>query len=241
MAPGDPVPASRAFGTAPLYAARTTTLTAVAHDGGTALDFDAWRSLAPRAKVDRFSTALSSDPRFQTDPGYGIDGGDDSFDMGAGDFSMSMWLQPTPATAFPRGSLTPEKVSPNVAQKGRANAVGGYWKVYLQMVRSNGTVVWSPVCVITGGDGRSAAVNKGAKATLLANGVGAVITCARVGGVLRMTVTPDGGPSRTTTKNTAGAIDVSNPEALSVGHKPGTTNAADVYDGLLAHLSISMG
>ncbi len=66
------------------------------------------------------------------------------------------------------------------------------------------------------------------------------VTCSRTAGVLRLAVTPDGGATRTIGRN-ASTIDVSNAEALSVAHKPGTRNAADVYDGLLDDLAVSMG
>jgi len=241
VAPGDPVPPSQAFlGDVPLYAATTTTLRAVAHGDGTALDFAAWRSLPAKAKVNKFASELSSDESFQTDPYWGVDGGDDSFDPGTGDFSVSVWLQPTPAPDFPRGGLSPDKVSPNVLQKGRANAPGGYWKVYLQMVKVGTTLQWAPVCVLKGGDGRSANVGKRAQVLPIDNGVGVTVTCARTAGILTLTVTPDGGDPQVRTRN-ASTIDVANNEALSVGHKPGATNASDVYDGLLADLSVSMG
>ena len=238
--PGSQVPGGTAFGTVPVYASSRTTLRTVARGADSALDVAAWRDIAPGGKVDRWATALSSDPGFESSRVFGSDGDASTFDMGAGDFSVSVWLRPTPAPQFPRGSLRPEKVSPNVVQKGRANAPGGFWKIYLQMVRSGGVEYWAPACVIKGGDGRSAKLGTGTSAIPLANGAGVTVTCSRNAGVLRLAVTPDGGATRTIGRN-ASTIDVSNAEALSVAHKPGTRNAADVYDGLLDDLAVSMG
>ena len=239
VAPGDAVPASQAFGSVPLYAASNTTLWAVAHDGGSALDVDAWRYLAPGQQVDMTSTMLSTDAGFESDRYGGSDHGSDAFDPGTGDFSVSLWLEPTSASLFPRGSIQPSKISPNVVQKGRANAAGGYWKLYLQMSKRGAAYVWQPICVLKGADKTIAKVNNGHKGFALTDGLGYTITCARVAGVLSVTATQDGGASHTA--SAPSGQQVANTEAVSVAHKPRSTDPTDMYDGLLDSLTISVG
>ncbi len=241
VAPGSPVPASESFGVVPLYAASNTDLRAVSYSGRTALDYDAWRDLAPGQTVDQTAAMLSTDSGFESDRYGGSDHGSSMFDPGTGDFAVSLWVKPTPASQFPLGSTTYSKVSPNVVQKGRSNAAGGYWKVYLKMAKIGGALVWTPACVIKGGNGVKAKANTGRHAVPMTDGVGYTLTCARVGGDMTMTMTPDGGTPIVVGGTTGATMSVSNSEAVSVGHKPKTTDPTDVYDGLLGSLTISMG
>ncbi len=237
--PGATVPASQAFGSVPLYAASNTTLTAAAHDGGSALDVSAWRDLRAGQPVDPTSTMLSTDPGFESERYGGSDLGSDAFDPGTGDFAVSLWVDPTSAERFPRGSTKPSAISPNVVQKGRATAAGGYWKLYLQMSQRGAAYVWQPVCVLKGGDGSIAKANSGHNAFALTDGLGYTLTCSRTNGVLTVSATSDGGV--TDSASVAARMRVANSEAVSVAHKPRTTDPTDVYDGLLDSLTISMG
>jgi len=250
VAPDQAVPADESFGSIPLYAAGNTTLRTVAHDGGvqpvgvddTALDYNTWRGLAPGQSVDSTAEMLSTDPGFETDRYGGSDGGSNTFDPGTGDFSVSVWVQPTPAAQFPLGSLKPNQVSPNIVQKGRATAAGGYWKLYLQLANQGGSLVWVPVCVLKGGNGQMAEANDpGRKGVPLTPGVGYTLTCSRTAGAMSLTIAPDGGNPVVVAGDTGATMSVSNSEAVSVGHKPKTTDPTDVYDGLLDSLTISAG
>ncbi len=243
VAPGAAVAPSQVFaGPVDLYAADTTTLTGVAHGGGSALDFNAWRNLSPGQSVDKVATMLSTDPGFASDRKGGSDSASTSFDPGTGDFTLSVWLLPTPASAFPRGSLKPSKISPNVVQNGRANATGGYWKLFLQMSdQGGGQLAWVPDCVFKGPDGTMARTNQGRSAVPMVDGVGYTLTCSRISGVLSLTMTPDGGTPLTLTSSDPATMSVDNAYAVSVGHKPGSTDPTDVYDGELDSLSISVG
>ncbi len=238
---GESVPSGQSFGSLPLYAAGNTTLRAVAHGGGSALDFRNWRDLSAGQKVDPTAAMLSSDPAWETSRQGGSDGGSDEFDPGTGSLAVSVWVKPTPAVDFPRGSLAPSKISPNLVQKGKANAAGGYWKMYLKMAKRSGELVWTPACVVKGGNGVLARVNTGRNAVALDPSLGYTLSCSRIGGVMSMTITPDGGTPVTVRGDTGATMSVSNAFPVSVGHKPRTTDPTDVYDGLLDSLSVSAG
>ncbi len=238
---GQAVPAGQSFGSVPLYAASNTTLRAVSHAGGTALDYDAWRDLSAGQKVDPTATMLSTDPNWESDRKGGSDNGSNEFDPGSGSLAVSVWIKPTPASQFPRGGLAPSKISPNLVQKGKANAAGGYWKMYLKMAKRSGAYVWTPACVIKGGNGVLARVNNGRHAVALDPSLGYTISCSRIAGIMSMTITPDGGTPLTVRGDTGATMSVSNDFPVSVGHKPRTTDPTDVYDGLLDSLSISAG
>ncbi|MEO7269250.1 MAG: hypothetical protein ABIW49_08610 [Knoellia sp.] len=98
----------------------------------------------------------------------------DDLRPGADDFSVSVWLTPTDAEAFPRGTKSAGSVSPNVVQKGLANTAGGFWKVGLQMVRTAQGLAWAPECVLRGRDGVTVVANRSVRASSV-GGAGAIV------------------------------------------------------------------
>lgn len=237
-----PVAPGTAFGAPALYAAGDRTdLAIVQSPRGSVLDVASWRGLRPGVGVARNATTLSTDPAFWMQKPWGSDGTSTTFDPGTDNFSVSVWLTPTNAQAFPRGTKSVGSVSPNVVQKGTANTAGGFWKVSLQMVRTAQGLAWAPECVLRGRDGVTVVANRSGNVLALPPATGARITCARVGNQLILTVVGDDGSVRSSSVGGAGAIVISNRAAVSVAHKPGTTSAHDVYDGLLADLVITRG
>lgn len=233
----------RSFGTVPLYAAGDrTSLSVVSVPPGQALDVVSWRGLRPGQAVSRTASMLSTDRDFwRTTKSWGSDGTSTTFDPGAGDFSVGVWVRPTDAAAFPRGSKGVGAVSPNIVQKGRSNAAGGFWKLSLQMVRTATGVAWAPECAVRGADGVNIAANRGGPVLTLVPGAGTRVTCSRVGDRLVLSLLEADGSERTASVGGAAGLVVSNKEAVSVAHKPGTTSALDVYDGLLSDLVVTTG
>lgn len=237
-----PVAPGTAFGNPALYAAGDrTTLTVVETARGPALDVVSWRGLRPGVAVARSASMLSTDPAFWMQKPWGSDMTSTTFDPGADDFAVSAWVRPTDAQSYPRGTKSVGSVSPNVVQKGRSNETGGYWKLGLQMVRVAEGVAWAPECVLRGRDGVVVAANRSGTVLSLTPGVGADVRCAREGDKLTLTVVGDDGSVRTSSVAGAGSLVISNKAAVSVAHKPGTTAAADVYDGLLTDVLITRG
>lgn len=236
------VPPGSSFGEPALYAAGDrTSLHIVQASRGRVLDALSWRGLRPGQSVPRSGTLLSTDPQAWVGKPWGSDGGSSTFDPGREDFSVSVWLRPTDAAAFPRGSKPVGSVSPNIVQKGRADVAGGYWKVGLQMVRTAEGLAWAPECVLKGGDGTTIVANRSGEVLTLTPGAGATVTCERTGDSLAISVAEDGGPLRTSVVRGAGGLVVSNKAAVSVGQKPGSTAARDAYDGQLADVIIARG
>lgn len=241
VAPGAVAPGT-AFGSPALYAAGDrTTLAVVETVRGPALDVASWRGLRPGVAVARSASMLSTDSAFWVQKPWGSDGTSTTFDPGADDFAVSAWLRPTDAQSYPRGTKSVGSVSPNVLQKGRSNETGGYWKLGLQMVRVPEGLAWAPECVLRGRDGVVVVVNRFGTVLTLTPGVGAEVRCARVGDLFTMTVVGDDGSVRASSVAGAGSLVVSNKAAVSVAHKPGTTSAGDVYDGLLTDIVITRG
>ncbi|MGL5816916.1 MAG: hypothetical protein ACRCYR_05100 [Phycicoccus sp.] len=237
-----PVAPGASFGSPALFASGDRpSLSVVATPRGRALDVRSWRGLRPGQPVQRSASMLSTDPGFWRARPWGSDHSGSTFDPGAGDFSVSVWLLPTDPAAFPRGSASVGSVSPNVVQKGRSTAAGGYWKLGLQLVHTSSGVAWAPECVLRGGTGDTVVVGRSSTQLLLTPGVGAVVTCARAGDRLGLTVTGDGRSGSSASVAGAARLDVDNAAAVSVASKPGTTDAGDAYDGLLTDLAINIG
>lgn len=238
--PGTPVSPGAVFGTPGLYATPATSLAFVARGAGASIDFATWRGLVPGAKASQDKAILSTDPNLGNGPNAGSDGGSDAFDPGVADFTFGAWVKPTAATSYPLGSATPRSVSPNVIQKGLSNAKGGFWKLYLQMQTSPEGLRWAPVCVLRSG-GQTPRVNRVGATIQLTPGLGYTLTCSRRAGVLSLTAQADGGQPVTATAGTARTLPVSNTYAVTVGHKPASTDAADSFDGQIDDVRIGKG
>lgn len=236
------IPPGTSFGTPALYAAKNgTSLVSVSAAGRRALDVSAWRALAPHHSVARTRSMLSTDANFARGTPWGTDAGSSRFDPGSGDLRVSVWIRPTDAAQFPRGTTSVRRISPNIVQKGRSSSSGGFWKVHLRMVSTGSGYAWAPGCVLKSGDGKTAGVNQGGRAFVLRPGVGTEIRCERVGNRLALFALGDDGSRHSTSVSIPAELRVANSAAVSVGNKPGSTDPRDAYDGLLTDLRISVG
>jgi hypothetical protein len=226
-----------------LYAAAGSTVTATKVSYGVAvrMDFAGWRGTAVGAALSPTASMLSTDKNFATDPDGGSDGGSSAFDPMSGPFTASVWVKPTRASAFPRGSTPPSAISPNIVQKGRMGAAGGYWKLSMEMVRTSDGLRWAPMCTFRAASGEILSVNRSGEAGLVMSspGTGYTLTCSLAAGRATVTMTPDGGATSSASLTATGPFTVANSQAVSVGHKPLTDSATDIYDGLLANLTIT--
>ncbi|MGL5929264.1 MAG: hypothetical protein ACRCY8_10025 [Dermatophilaceae bacterium] len=237
-----PVAPGASFGSPALFASGDRpSLSVVASSRGRVLDVRSWRGLRPGQPVQRGASMLSTDPDFWRTHPWGREGSGSTFDPRAGDFSVSVWLLPTDAASFPLGSAPVGSVSPNVVQKGRSTAAGGYWKLGLQLVRTSSGLAWAPECVLRGGDGHTVAVGRSRTPLVLATGAGTVVTCTRSGDRLGLTVAGDGRSASSVSVAGAARLHVDNTAAVSVANKPGATTAEDAYDGLLTDLAVTTG
>ena len=219
----------------------TTIRTSSRWPGNTALSMSPWSSLDSQGKTSPTATALSTDRGFASDPGYGSDGGTTRFDPESSDFRVQLWVKPTPAASFPRGTRPVSSVSPNLIQKGRSTAVGGYWKVYLQMVVIDGALRWAPMCVVKGADGTIVKANTASRRVSLIEGEAYRITCTRTADALTMTVQSADGLTRLRSTPITTPLAIDNTAAITVGHSPGTRDPADVYDGQLDAIIVTKG
>jgi hypothetical protein len=220
-----------------------STVVAKDFDGGVArtIDFSAWRAAAPGEVLSPTASMLSSDPQFATDlVEGGSDGGSNVFDPESAGFAVSVWVKPTPAAKFPRGDLKPHAISPNIVQKGRLGTPGGYWKISEEMVATTAGARWAPLCTFQSELGELLKVNGSSYGRLVMTDprVGYTVRCELAAGVATLTVTPDGQAPQTRSLTSVGPFTVANTAAVSVGHKPLTTSATDIYDGLLRDLTI---
>lgn len=226
-----------------LFAASGSTVTATKVSYGLAvkMDFAGWRGTVPGTVLSPTASMLSTDKGFTANPDGGADGGSDAFDPKTGPFTVSAWVKPTRASAFPRGGLTPSAISPNIVQKGRMGAVGGYWKLSMEMVRTGEGLRWAPMCTFRAASGEFLSVNQagGAGLIMATPGTGYTLTCSLVAGRATLTMTPDGGATQTASLTATGPFVVANSQAVSIGHKPLTTSATDIYDGLIGNLTIT--
>lgn len=226
-----------------LHAASATTARPVTVVDGRAevIDFAGWRGTAPRAVLSQTASMLSTDPGFASDPIGGSDNGSTTFDPQNADFDVSVWVKPTQADQFPLGGRRTKLVSPNIVQKGRSDTTGGYWKVSMQMAQTANGLRWAPMCSLRSGAGQVINVNASGvgRLIMLNQTVGYTLGCARTAGAATLTVVPDGGSAQTRSLAVSGSFTISNSAAVSVAHKPMTTSATDLYDGLLAGLTIT--
>lgn len=226
-----------------LQAASGSTVTAKKLDGDVArvIDFPGWRGTSPGDVLSPTASMLSTDPAFESDPDGGKDGSSTDFDPESASFAVSVWVKPTHAALFPRGTLKPSAVSPNIVQKGRINEVGGYWKLSIEMTRTSAGLRWAPLCTFRSATGELLNVNASAldQLAMADQTIGYTIGCTLSQGTATLTMTPDGGVAQTRSLVATGPFTISNDESVSVGHKPKTTSATDMYDGLLARLMVA--
>lgn len=254
VTPGEPVAASAAFSGSgvTLYAASNTSLYGTHLDTAHpySMDFPGWQDTAANGTVDRFASMLSSDPAFETAVRGGQEAADDvRLDPELADFSISAWIQPRAASEYPLGTRQPSEISPNIVQKGRSDELGGFWKVSLGLNRSStGSLRWFPFCTFRGANGEMAEAglsNRPAENKLryyLAEGQIVKFECIKRGATATLNIYVPGSsrPVFTTSGSAANVSNfpISNDAALSVGHKPRTTDPADVYAGVLDNLVI---
>lgn len=240
--PGVAVAPGSSFGWPALYVAGDRTdLSVVSVARGLALDVTSWRDLRPGQKVDRSASMLSTDPHFALAKPWGKDGGTSDFDPMSDDFRVSAWLLPTDASVFPRKTKSASGISLNVIQKGLNSTAGGFWKIELRMALDGEVYSWVPTCVMKGANYTTVVVNTGKQAIGLTPRAGSTVTCERSGDILTLTVQEDGKTPRTSSAGGAASLTIDNNAAVSVAHKPGTTDPRDAYDGLLTDLSIQRG
>ncbi len=254
VAPGEPVAPRAAFpgNGVTLYAASNTTLYGTHLDAAhpNSIDFPGWLDTHANGTVDRTASMLSSDPAFETAPRGGQEApGVVLLDPELANFSVSAWIEPRSAAEYPLGSRQPGEISQNVVQKGRSDEVGGFWKVSLGLNRSStGVLRWFPFCTFRGANGEMAEAglaNRPAENKLryyLADDQIVKFECIKRGATATLNVYVPGSSRLvfTTSGSTAGVSNfpISNDAALSVGHKPRTTDPSDIYAGVLDNLVI---
>lgn len=248
---GEAVPPGKAFAGSteasnafPLYTASNTTVMGTHLDGErqNSLDFSGWQAIADNGTVDATASMLSTDRQFQTAPRGGQDGKSDVFDPTDQDFSVSVWVEPADAAAYPLGSRALADVSPNIVQKGRIDEAGGFWKMSLGLARDGaGRLRWYPYCSFRNAD-HELNPGVGSGRYLLAPGQPVKIECVKVGGTasVRVYTSSIGSAAFTMSRSTPGNVNfsIANTASLSLGHKPRTTDPGDVYAGILDNLVI---
>lgn len=238
--PGVRVAPRQAFGSPALYATPSTTLSFAdgAHEGS--IDFANWRDLHAGGRVHADHAILSTDGDLGDGHKAGTDGGSNAFDPEGTDFSFGASVRPTPASLYPLGTESPTTVSPNIMQKGLASAHGGYWKLYLQMVRTEAGLRWAPVCVMRSG-GSKTKVNTGKAPLMLEPGAAYTLSCDRRARTLALTAIREDGPAFTVTAPVEGPLTIANEYAVTVGKKPGSPDMADAFDGQIDDVRVTKG
>lgn len=242
IAPAAAVPPGASFrttvGTNPLRAASDTKLTGAATIPGVsrAVYFPGWRRLV-NGSVDATESALSTDPTLAF--AAGSDGGTTTFDPGSSTFAVAVTVLPEPANDFPMAGRSTSAISPNIVQKGLTATTGGFWKLSLGMGGSGTSKYWYPFCTFKSG---ATELKVGYSGTIykLAQSVPYRLGCLKSGATVTLRVsTPDGGSTLFTTSQTAPSdFTIDNNIAISVGHKPNSTDPADSYSGSISSLRI---
>lgn len=254
VTPGQPVAPGAVFSGSgvSLHAAGNTTLVGTNLDAAHpySVNFPGWLDVNADGTVDRTASMLSSDPGFVASAIGGSEApGVTTLDPESAPFLVSAWIRPENAALYPLGARQPGEISPNIVQKGRSNEVGGFWKVSLGLNRSSaGQLRWFPFCTFKGDNADQVEPglrNKPAEGKLryyLADGDIVRVECVKQGatGTLNVYKPGIGAPVFTTSETAAGVANfpIQNDAALSVGHKPRTTDPADVYSGTLDNLVI---
>jgi hypothetical protein len=187
---------------------------------------------------------LSSDANFETSSIGGSDGGSNLQDPESSVFSVSVWIKPDDPALYDLGTDSPSHVSPNIVQKGLSGTSGGFWKLSIAMLTSGGTRHWFPFCEFKNG---ATDLNPGWDNTAgrfaMAVGTSYKVECVKSGANATVNVYTGGSGTPVFTKTLSAAADfsIANGNAVSVGHKPTSTDPRDVYAGALDNLNINKG
>ncbi len=251
---GAPVPDGKVFadttGTTDLHAANDadgTTLEGVNLDMSghmKSIYFPGWQGVPANGNVDEEASMLSSDPTFETS-GVGSDGASNVHDPQGQDFSVSVWIRPDDPADFALAGTGYRSVSPNIVQKGLSGTPGGFWKLSLNLDLVAGNRVWQPFCQFQYRNGTQAVnlspgLASGHRFNLLP-ATAYKISCVRDGRDVTLNVSTGAGAVFTDTSTAPVDFTIANDKALSVGHKPGSTDPKDVYSGALDNLVTTKG
>ncbi len=255
---GNQIPNGQQFqsGTLPaIHAANDaagTTVRAANLDAGhlESVYFPGWTLADGAGQVPPNTSMLSSDPGFEALNGTtdGVDAGT-AFDPGtASSFKVSAWVKPDDPALFPAAVGQGTSVSPNIVQKGvqQAAASQHFWKMSLAMTNTTPRR-WFAFCLFkgeyVGATGTAVTVKPGWSTSAsgqlqLTPGLAYKVECTKTATAATVTVTPAGGSAASKTLALSAALNVSNNRPLSVGKKPASVDARDVYAGILDNLVV---
>ncbi len=200
--------------------------------------FAGWRQVT-NGLVDPSESALSLDPSFMF--ASGSDGGSAALDPQDARFAMSVTVIADSPADFPLAGKPTSSVSPNIMQKGLTGTTGGFWKMSLGMAGTDAQRYWYPFCTFKAPTGE-AKPGYGTGVFRLVPGVPYRITCSKDGATATLRVTSTNGTLLyERSARAAGALNIDNSIALSVGHKPRSTDPSDSFAGSLADLVITKG
>lgn len=224
-------------GTSSLRASSDTRLTGATSIPGVnrAIYFPGWKRVV-NDTVDATESALSTDATL----GFaaGSDGASAALDPVDRPFSVAVTILPEPAADFPLAGRDPSAVSPNIIQKGLTSTTGGFWKVSLGMGGSGSSRYWFPFCTFKNG---ATELKPGYTGSTfhLAQGVPYRLGCLKSGATATLRVSTPGGITLFSTSQSASAdFTIDNSIAISVGHKPNSTDPADSYAGSISQVRI---
>jgi hypothetical protein len=208
--------------------------------------FPGWEGVVSGGTVSKTDSMLSTDVNFETNSSGGLDGGSNLQDPESAPFSVSAWIKPDDPALFDLGGDLPPHISPNIVQKGVSGTPGGFWKLSTAMLTTSPGAVrhWFPFCEFKNG---TTDLNPGwdnaSGRFAMAVGTAYKVECVKSGASATVNVYTGGSstPVYTRTLTAAADFSIANGLAVSVGHKPASTDPRDVYAGVLDNLNINKG
>jgi hypothetical protein len=226
-------------------AADPTTVSGADLDGAhpKSVYFPGWQGVPAGGTVSKTDSMLSSDVDFETSSIGGSDGGSNLQDPESATFKVSAWVLPDDPAGFDLGTDAPSSVSPNIVQKGLSGTSGGFWKMSIAMLVSGGTRHWFPFCEFKNGTTNDLKPGwaSGAGRFSMTVGTPYKVECVKSGADATVNVYTGGSgtPVFTRTESAGASFSIANGSAVSVGHKPTSTDPHDVYAGVLDNLVIT--